>query len=153
MNIRNLVLPAVVSVVALVSGCASAPNNHTFSSSQAGVAQTVEWGTVQSLRPVTIQNDSRGIATGTGAVLGGLAGSTLGSGSRANTAGAVGGAVAGGAAGNAMAAGTTAGIEITVKLEESGNSVAVVQAGSPNEFRVGDRVRVTSGGGQSRVSR
>lgn len=153
MKLSNVVLPAVISVVVLVSGCASAPNNHTFSSSQAGVAQSVEWGVVQSLRPVTIQNDQRGIATGTGAVLGGIAGSTLGSGTRANTAGAVGGAVAGGAAGNALAAGTTAGVEITVKLDQSGNSLAVVQAGSPNEFRVGDKVRVTSGGGTTRVSR
>lgn len=139
-------------LLAALAACASAPNNHTFSHSEAGRAQTVQWGEVEALREVTIQNDNRGVGTATGAALGGLAGSTLGSGRRANTAGAVAGAAAGGAIGNAASASTTPGIEITVRLD-SGQSVAVVQAGSINEFRVGDRVRVTSGNGTTRVSR
>ena len=84
--------------------------------------------------------------------LGGIAGSTVGGGRRANTAGAVAGAAAGGAAGNAIAGSTTAGVEVTVLLE-SGQTIAVVQAGSPNEFRVGDSVRVSSDGVTTRVSR
>ena len=44
---------------------------------------------VTAVRAVTIQNDSTGVGTATGAVLGGIAGSTVGGGRRANTAGAV----------------------------------------------------------------
>jgi outer membrane lipoprotein SlyB len=43
-------------------------------------------------------------------------------------------------------------VEVVVRLE-SGQSVAVIQPGSPNEFRVGDRVRVSSDGVTTRVSR
>jgi outer membrane lipoprotein SlyB len=141
----------------MLAACACAcstspPSSSTFTRSQVGTAQSVEWGEVQGLRAVAIQNDRRGVATATGAALGGIGGSTIGSGTRANTAGAVAGAVAGGAVGNAMAGTTTAGVEITVRLE-SGQTVAVVQPGTPNDYRVGDRVRVTSDGTTTRVSR
>jgi outer membrane lipoprotein SlyB len=149
---RKLVFLSTLSIAILLPACATAPSNNVYSRSEAGRAQSVQWGTVEAIRPVTIQNDSRGVGTATGATLGGIAGSTLGNGNRANSAGAVAGAVAGGAIGNAASAGTTAGVEITVRLE-TGQSIAVVQAGSPDEFRVGDRVRVTTGGGTSRVSR
>lgn len=149
---RLLLVPAVLSALVLVTACSTSPSNSHFTSSQAGRAQTVQAGEVTAVRAVTIQNSSTGVGTATGAVLGGIAGSTLGSGSRANTAGAVGGAVAGGAAGNAIAGSTTNGVEVTVLLE-NGRSIAVVQAGSPNEFRVGDPVRVTSDGVTTRVIR
>ena len=134
---RLLLVPAVLSALVLVTACSTAPSSNShFTSSQAGRAQ----------------NDSTGVGTATGAVLGGIAGSTVGGGRRANTAGAVAGAAAGGAAGNAIAGSTTAGVEVTVLLE-NGQSIAVVQAGSPNEFRVGDSVRVSSDGVTTRVSR
>ena len=62
------------------------------------------------------------------------------------------GAVAGGAAANAVTRSTTPGVEITVRLE-SNQLMSVVQAGSSNEFRVGDSVRVTSDGITTRVVR
>ena len=150
MDRKRLLLLATMFAACACS--TSPPSSSTFTRSQVGTAQSVEWGEVQGLRAVAIQNDRRGVATGTGAVLGGIAGSTIGSGTRANTAGAVAGAVAGGAVGNAMAGTTTAGVEITVQLE-SGRTVAVVQPGTPNDYRVGDRVRVTSDGTTTRVSR
>ncbi|WP_372013591.1 outer membrane lipoprotein [Pseudoxanthomonas sp. 10H] len=134
-----------------MAGCATHGSPSTFTRSEAGRAQTVESGTVTAVRAVSIQNDSRGVATATGAVLGGLAGSTVGGG-RGQTAATVGGAVAGGAAGNAIAGTTRAGVEVTVQLE-SGRTVAVVQEGSPDQFRVGDRVRVASDGVTTRVTR
>lgn len=124
----------------------------TVGSNEVGTARSVEWGKVRRVLAVTIQNDSRGVGTATGAALGGIAGSTIGGGRRANTAGAVAGAVAGGAVGNRMARGGRSGIEITVELE-SGRTIAVTQEGSVNEFRVGDRVQVASDGSTSRVSR
>ena len=87
-------------------------------------------------------------------MVGGAVGSNLGSGSFANTAGAVGGAVAGGMAGNAIQGNASArpGAEITVRLD-NGQTIAVIQEGSPDAFRNGDRVRVTSDGQTTRVSR
>ncbi len=149
----SVALLSVIVAVVLSTGCSTTPqSSNTFTRSEAGRAQSVEWGTIEALRAVNIQNDQRGVATATGAVLGGIAGSTLGSGNRANAAGATAGAVAGGAAGNAMAGRTTAGVEFTVRLE-SGRTVAVVQPDSLNDYRVGDRVRVTSDGVTTRVSR
>ena len=111
----------------------------------------MEAGTVTAVRAVNIQNDQRGVATATGAVLGGLAGSTVGGG-RGQIAATVGGAVAGGAAGNAIAGTTRAGVEVTVQLD-NGRTVAVVQEGSPDQFRAGDRVNVASDGVTTRVTR
>ena len=149
---RNIFLPVLLSGVVFLSACQTTVSGDTFARSEAGRAQTVHWGEVESVRAVTIQNDSRRVGTATGAVLGGIAGSAIGGGSRANAAGAVAGAAAGGAIGNRVAATSTAGVEVVVDLEGAGK-VAVVQAGSPNEFRVGDRVRVTSDGTTTRVSR
>ena len=55
-------------------------------------AQSVEFGSILSIRPVNIRPDSTMVGTGTGAVLGGLAGSQIGGGTAANAAGAVAGA-------------------------------------------------------------
>jgi outer membrane lipoprotein SlyB len=148
---RTLALAAALGVTGLLTACETTPsNNNTFSRSEAGRAQTVQFGTVISVRGVDIQNDNRAVATGTGAVLGGLAGSTIGGG-RGAAAATVAGAVAGGAVGNQVAARTTPGVEVTVRLE-NGRTVAVVQGGSPNEFRVGDNVRVSTVDGTTRVS-
>lgn len=153
MKAGMLVKPVALSFcIAALGGCATHTSPHTFNQSEVGRMQTVEMGTVYALREVTIQNDSRGVARITGTLLGGIAGSTIGGGNRANAAGAVAGAAAGGALGNAAATGTRAGIEITVDLD-SGLTVAVAQDGNLNQFRVGDRVRVTSDGVTTRISR
>ncbi|MBO9717572.1 MAG: hypothetical protein J7507_12375 [Pseudoxanthomonas sp.] len=149
----SVALLSIIVATGLSTGCSTAPpSSNTFTRSEAGRAQSVEWGTIEAMRQVNIQNDQRGIATATGAVLGGIAGSTIGGGTRANAAGATVGAVAGGAAGNAVSGRTTPGVEFTVRLE-SGRAVAVVQPGSLSDYRVGDRVRVTSDGVTTRVSR
>ncbi|MDR0181882.1 glycine zipper 2TM domain-containing protein [Lysobacter arvi] len=150
---RNAMGTALLAVgLALAAGCATQSTPSTFNRSEVGTARTVEMGTVRGLRDVAIQNDSRTVGTATGAALGGIAGSTIGSGTRANTAGAIAGAVAGGAAGNAMSRNQRAGVEITVELD-SGRSIAVTQEGTSQEFRVGDRVQVSSDGTTTRVTR
>ena len=117
-------------------------------------AQSVELGVVESARGVNIEADSTPVGTIGGAALGGIAGSTVGGGSRANAAGAIVGAILGGIAGSAIdrSVNTTQGVEVTVRLD-SGRMIAVVQDGSPDAFRPGDRVRVTSDGQTTRVSR
>jgi len=154
MGTKLLAGTAGLLVIAMAAGgCATHTTPSTFNRSEVGRAQTVEWGVVQAVREVTIQNDSRGVGTATGAVLGGIAGSTIGGGSRANAAGAVAGAVAGGAAGNALSRSARTGVELTVRLDQSGRTIAVTQDGTANDFRVGDRVQVASDGVTTRISR
>lgn len=150
-SIRAITTMIMLSATALLAAPAAA-NTNTFTSNQAGRAQTVQMGTVYALRDVTIQNQGTRTGNAAGAALGGIAGSTLGSGSRANTAGAVGGAVAGRAVGNSVTSSNQSGVEITVRLD-SNVLMSVVQAGTSNQFRVGDAVRVTSDGQTTRVVR
>jgi len=94
-----------------------------------------------------------GVDGGAGAGAGGIAGSTIGGG-RGSVAGAVAGAILGGIAGSAIEKDATKanGVELTLRLD-SGRIVAIVQEGSGAEFRPGDRVRVTSDGHTTRVTR
>lgn len=149
---RKISLISLLSATLLIGACATTSGPNTFQGNQTGRAQSVQSGTVYAVRDVTIQNAPSRVGTATGAVLGGIAGSTLGGGSRAAAAGAVGGAVVGGAAANAITSSTQAGVEITVRLENN-QLISVVQAGSSNEFRTGDSVRVTSDGQTTRVVR
>lgn len=148
---RQVIFTAIALAIACATGCASHSGPSTFNRNEVGRAQTVEAGTVTAIRPVTIQSDGSVVGTATGAVLGGLAGNTIGGG-RGRTAATVAGAVAGGAAGQAVTGSTRAGVEITVELQ-SGRTVAVVQEGTPEQFRVGDRVNVASDGVTTRVTR
>jgi outer membrane lipoprotein SlyB len=110
-------------------------------------------GTVESVREVKIEGTKSGVGTGAGAVVGGVAGSHVGGG-KGQIIGGVLGAVVGGVAGAATEEGATRqkGVEITLKLD-SGRLIAVTQAAEPNEvFRVGERVRILSGGGVTRVT-
>jgi outer membrane lipoprotein SlyB len=116
-------------------------------------AQPVAFGEVVAVRGVDIRPGQTRVGTVTGALLGGLGGSQIGGGSVANAAGAVGGAVLGGMAGSAIQGSrTTAGVEITIELDD-GQTVAIVQPGDPRDFRVGDRVRVTGTADNARVTR
>lgn len=149
---RILLIPALAAGL-LVTGCTATPTANSYGRGEAMRAQSVDFGSIVSIRPVNIRPDSTMVGTGTGAVLGGLAGSQIGGGTAANVAGGVAGAVAGGAIGSALQGSqNTPGLELTVKLD-NGNNIAVVQPGGVNDFRVGDRVRVTSDGVNTRVSR
>ena len=108
-------------------------------------------GIVESVREVTLEGTKTPIGAGAGAVVGGVAGSTVGGG-RGSVVGATVGAVLGGLGGAAAEEAVTRqkGVEITVKLD-SGRMIAITQA-ADQEFRVGDRVRVLTGGGVTRVT-
>lgn len=149
---RTVATICLLSATLLITSCATTSGPNTIQGNQTGRAQTVQMGSVYAVRDVTIQNAPSRVGTATGAVLGGIAGSTLGGGSRAAAAGAVGGAVVGGAAANAITSSNQAGVEITVRLENN-QLISVVQAGTASEFRTGDSVRVTSDGQTTRVVR
>jgi outer membrane lipoprotein SlyB len=145
-----------ISLIALstlgLAGCQSGLGGSDYSREQARSAQEVQMGVVQAVRQVNIEGSKTIVGPAAGAVVGGVAGSTIGAG-KGSAVGAVVGAVIGGVAGAAAEEGLTRqkGLEITVKLD-SGRTIAIVQ-GMDEDFRVGDRVRVLSGGGTTRVTR
>ncbi|NYT36158.1 glycine zipper 2TM domain-containing protein [Pusillimonas soli] len=146
-------MTAVLGTIALVAGCA----NHSASSSvytygQAQREQIVRTGTVEAVRPVTIQTDeSSGMGGLAGGAMGGVAGSAIGGG-RGSILGAIGGTVLGALAGNAVEnrMGKSQGLEITVKLDNGETRVIAQEADVP--ISVGQRVRLISGNGPTRVA-
>ncbi|WP_339079371.1 hypothetical protein [Pseudomonas sp. TMP9] len=151
---RKPVLLAVsFAAMALLGGCASSLTGDTYSRDEARAVQTVRMGTIESLRPVKIEGTKTPIGAGAGAVIGGVGASTIGGG-RGSAVAAVIGAVAGGLLGAMTEEGLTRtqGVEITVR-EDDGSMRAYVQAVEESQiFRVGERVRIMTVNGTSRVT-
>ena len=147
----RLSLVLVAAAVVVLGGCASGTGGKDYSREQARTVQEVQMGVVESVREVNIEGTKTPIGAGAGAVVGGVAGSAVGSG-RGSVVGAALGAVLGGLGGAAAEEGITRqkGVEITVRLD-SGRIIAITQA-ADEVFNAGERVRVLSGGGTTRVS-
>ncbi len=150
---RMGLISAALASVLLVTGCA----NHSASSSvytygQAQREQIVRIGTVQSVRYITIQTDKpSGVGAASGVALGGVIGSTIGGGT-GNILATIGGGILGGLAGNMIEnkVQKTQGLEITVVLD-NGETRAIAQE-ADIMFAAGQRVRVLSGTGPTRVT-
>ncbi len=144
---------SIVAAVTLVAGCAtSSSSGRVYSSGQARQEQTVRMAVVESVREVTLEGNTQGpVGTIAGGAIGGIAGSNVGGG-RGSTVGSILGAVAGGVAGNAIERNVTRkkGLEITVRLDN--NELRAITQEADEEFRPGERVRLLSGGGVTRVS-
>lgn len=154
MNIRqHLKTAAAIAAIGLVvTGCATQSNSSgVYGAGQVQREQIVRLGTLESVRQVAIQRQESGVGTLAGVGLGGVAGSAVGGG-RGSIIGAIVGAVAGGVAGNAIenSADRRPGYELTVRLD-SGELRAIVQE-ADEPFQPGDRVRILSRGGISRVT-
>ncbi|PTQ69474.1 glycine zipper 2TM domain-containing protein [Pseudomonas sp. GV071] len=151
---KSVLLVASFTVAALaLTGCQSSLTGDSYSRDEARTVQTVRMGTIESLRPVKIEGTKTPIGGIAGAAVGGVAGSTVGGG-KGSIVAAVIGAVAGGLLGSATEEGLTRtqGVEITVR-EDDGSMRAYVQEVQENEiFRVGERVRIMSVNGTSRVA-
>lgn len=148
----TLLITSLAAMLAL-GGCQSSLTGDTYSRDEARAVQTVRMGIIESLRPVKIEGTKTPIGAGAGAVVGGIGGSGLGGG-RGSAVLAVVGAVAGGLLGAAAEEGITRtqGVEITVR-EDDGTMRAYVQEVEPNQvFRVGERVRIMTVNGTSRVT-
>jgi outer membrane lipoprotein SlyB len=144
-------LTLLATALAALGGCAGGLGSGDYSREQARTVQEVQMGVVESLREVNIEGTKTPIGAGAGAVVGGVAGSTVGGG-KGSIVGATVGAVLGGLGGAATEEAVTRqkGVEITVKLD-SGRMIAITQAAG-EQFRIGDRVRILSGGGTTRVT-
>ncbi len=137
----------------LLAGCVSSKSGEVYARDEARQVMTVELGVVEFVKEVQVEGAKSGLGTAGGAIIGGVAGGTIGGG-RGSTLAALGGAVLGGIAGNIAEEKLTDfnGLEITVKLD-GGKAIAVVQANDVM-FVVGDRVRVlTTRNGTTRVEK
>lgn len=151
MKQRSIAMILSAAVLTLSAGCATpGPDNYRYR--EARSAQSVSYGTVESVRPARLDEDHAPVGTIAGAAIGGLLGNSIGHGDGRGIATIL-GAVGGGLAGNAIEHNATEknGEEIVVRLD-AGQTIAVVQAGS-GSFERGDRVRVLQGSGGSRVER
>jgi outer membrane lipoprotein SlyB len=133
--------------MALAAGCASS-GPRDYASSEARVAQTVAYGTIESVRPVRLSEDKPIEGIFAGAAIGGILGESIGNGGIGAT---LLGTVAGGFAGNAIQRKVSHkdAQEIVIRLD-NGSSIAVVQPGL-QDFQPGQRVRVLTGPKGSRV--
>lgn len=153
LSASRLALLALVGGTVLISaGCASSRSGEVYSRDQARQEQVVRMGVVEAVKPVQIEGTKTPVGGLAGAAVGGVAGSNVGGG-KGQIIGGIIGAVAGGLAGAAAEEGLTRkqGLEITVRLD-NGSLIAVVQE-ADQQFAPGDRVRVLSGHGATRVSR
>ena len=147
-----MIKPFIIATIAVatLSGCVN--NNtlsgDTFSSSQAGQAQAVTYGTLVSVRPVTIQGGDGNNVAGAigGAVVGGFLGNTLGGGT-GRRLGTAAGAVAGGVVGQQVQSmmNRNSGVELEVR-RDNGTTFLVVQAQGVTQFHAGQRVTIATHG-------
>ena len=134
---------ALVSLAALITGCASSKSGSAYTRDQTRQEMSVRTGVVESVREVQIEGTKSGVGAAAGAVAGGVGGSNIGGG-KGQIVGAVVGAVVGGMAGSAIEEGVTkkTGLEITVRLD-NGQLTAIVQEGD-EAFHPGERFGVLS---------
>jgi outer membrane lipoprotein SlyB len=150
---RTLGIALIAGSMAVLAGCANdTASSSVYNYGQAQREQIVRLGTVESVRNVTIQKDrSSGAGVLAGGALGGVAGSTVGGGT-GNILATIGGGILGAVAGNAVEnqVGKTRGLEITVRLD-NGETRVIAQADDV-KIGVGQRVRLISGNGPTRVA-
>ena len=148
-NTKRLAALAIGAL--LLGGCAYNAGSRDYRGYEVRGEQSVRFGVVESVRDVHINARESGVGTAGGAALGLVAGSNVGGGS-GQVAGAIGGAILGGIIGQNVerSANERRGVEVTVLLD-SGKYIAVVQE-ADEPFRAGDRVRILSGRGATRVT-
>ena len=150
MKVISLTLSLLAALT--LAACASSRSGDVYTREQARQEMIVRTGVVESVREVQMEGTRSGVGTIAGAAIGGVAGSHVGGGS-GQIVGAILGAVLGGMTGSAIEenAKKKNALEITIKLD-GGQLISVVQEVG-DSFLPGDRVRVLSGGGTTRVTR
>ena len=151
---RSILTAISISLLTLgLTGCVSGLQGSTYSRSEARQVQKVEFGTVLSTNPVVIEGKQSGAGQLPGAIIGGVAGSSVGEGKGQQIftiLGAVGGAVVGSMIEEQTT--QTQGLELTINMD-SGKTLSIVQeVDNVNVFREGQRVRVLTQGALARVS-
>ena len=151
---RSIYIIGGISLLMLsLTGCAPGLQGDTYSRSEARQVQEVAFGTILSTNPVVIEGRQTDVGQLPGAIIGGVAGSSVGEGKGQEIftiLGAVGGAVVGSMI--EEQATRAQGLELTIKMD-SGKTLSIVQeVDSVNAFIAGQRVRVLTQGALARVS-
>ena len=150
MNAPRTLIAATVAAVALLSGCASSPSYNNGGYNGGGYnnsAQSMGYGTIESIQVTNAENRTSGGGAVVGALVGALAGNQIGSGS-GRTAATVAGGVGGAVVGNNIERNRNAGggqemYQVNVRMD-NGEYRTVVQD-SVYDLRVGNRVRLVDG--------
>ena len=151
-NLRKASLALAAVAAMALAGCATQPlGSRDYDPYSVRNEQSVRFGVVESVRDVNITLRESGVGTAAGVTLGAIGGSNVGRGS-GSAAAAVAGAVIGGIIGQQIEqdANKRMGIEVTVLLD-GGRYIAVTQE-ADEQFRAGDRVRILSSRGITRVT-
>ena len=148
---RRIVLATTTAFFGLLGGCVTHESGNVYSKHEAGREQTVRMATVDSVRKVKLEGGQSGAGAVAGGAVGGISGAQVGH-SAGSSVAAVLGAVAGGVAGNMIENKATEkdALEITVKMD-SGEYRAIVQE-ADQQFQAGQRVRLLTSGGVTRVT-
>lgn len=143
---------ALLAAALVAAGCTTTSPD-VVSRQDAQRMSTVIDAVVLTSRPVVVDGTQSGIGSTAGAVVGGIAGSSVG-GRRESAAIGVIGAVVGGVLGNAIERSGTRedAVEILVQLK-NGERRSIVQARAGESFNPGDNVILVSTGGRVRVTR
>jgi outer membrane lipoprotein SlyB len=150
MKAPRTLVAATVAAVALLSGCASSPSYNNGGYNGGGYnnsAQSMGYGTIESIQVTNAENRTSGGGAVVGALVGALAGNQIGSGS-GRTAATVAGGVGGAVVGNNIERNRNAGggqemYQVNVRMD-NGEYRTVVQD-SVYDLRVGNRVRLVDG--------
>ncbi len=139
-------LAAAFALFAL-SACSGGLSGSDYPKSEVGVPAKVRSATVLAVRAVKLDGGSGAKGALAGAAAGGALGSTIGGGTEERVAAGVAGAVIGGIAGAAIERGVTGdeGMEYTLKLDETGETIAIVQGDPQPIAAVGQRVSLVYG--------
>lgn len=149
--VTGIIFVAMIALIA--TGCASSRSSEVYSRDDARQVHTVETGTIEMVKQVTIEGTKTAVGTAAGGVAGGVVGNTVGSGA-GRTVATVLGALVGSAAGTAAEEGVTRkpGLELMVR-KDNGEVIVVVQEADVM-MAAGDRVRIIrAADGTTRVSK
>lgn len=151
---RSILTAISISLLIIgLTGCVSGLQGNTYSRSEARQVQEVEFGLVLSTTPVVIEGKHSGAGQLPGAIIGGIAGSSVGEGKGQQIftiLSAVGGVFVGSMI--EERATRSQGLELSIKMD-SGKTLSIVQeVDNVDAFREGQRVRVLTQGALARVS-
>lgn len=146
----------LISTSLILSACANTDiySGNVYRSDQAKEMRSISYGTIVSVRPVSIQADSsgsNGIASVGGGIIGAVAGSGVGGGRGSTIMGAV-GAMVGSMIGSKIEQKSNKinSLEMVIRRDD-GNEIVVVQKQEAG-FEVGKRVRLVGNNADVNVS-
>ena len=148
-----LLIASALATAVLLQGCAYRSHaENVYADTETQRAHSITMATVTAVRVVTIERSPTGTGGAAGAHVGMALGSYAAKG-QGSFVGSVLASVAGDLAGQAIESRVARlpGLEISMRLDD-GQQISLVQA-ADELFKKGDRVRVLSAEGKSRVSR